>query len=792
MKHFKLYLILLGFIGMSFSGYGQSVDLRKADDLLKAFKYVKAAKAYKDVFDKTNSVEALSKLANVYKLMGKGDLAENLYAQLVGMDGAQPEDLLNYAMSLMSNGNYSAASQYAQQYASMVPSDARVSRLLSALSNIDVISADNGACEVKNVGADVNTEFDDFGPMWYGDGIVFASDRGDGTSNTTDGRWGTPEGNCQTRTGPGGFSSIYEGTGRPYLDMYYSDGNACDNSTVRKFAENLNTRLHEAYSSFSADGNTMYFTRDNLINSRVSESSDDIVKLKIYTAENVAGAWVARDELPFNDDEYNTMHPALSADGNALYFSSDMPGGYGSSDIYVSYRVGSSWGRPENLGPDVNTEGREQFPYLASDGTLYFSSDGWGGLGDLDIYSASLDNGVWSGTTNLGAPINSSKDDFGLIIDDSGSAGYLTSRRTGGYGNDDIYCFSCANQVSLCANVTDCDTGVPVSGASVNLTSNGEIVDQAVVDADGNACFMVDPCGTYTVSASSSSYTSGDSKSATACESTNVDLCLRKPPVVVVDEPPVYVPPVACTLSGYVYISGTTTPVPGASVTLTELGTNSSQTAIAGSDGYYSFSISQESDYRITASSPNYLSGGETASSRGMDCTYGLSKNVFLSNIPCQIVLEHIYYDLDKYYIREDAKPELDKIVRLMQENPSISAELGSHTDCRASDAYNNALSQKRAQAAVDYIVSRGISSSRLQARGYGETQLTNGCDCETNTGCSEEQHQANRRTTFQILGSDCDGVYSVDRYDSGWLGGYSSGQTIYNTGTYEGGSWDK
>jgi len=775
---------------MSFSGYGQA-DLKKADDLLKAFKYVKAAAAYKNVFDKTNSVEALSKLANVYKLMGKGDLAENFYSQLVGMDGAQPEDILNYAMSLMSNGNYSAASQYAQQYASMVPSDARVSRLLSALNNIDVISADNGACQVKNVGADVNTEFDDFGPMWYGDGIVFASDRGDGRTVDSDARWGTPEGNCQTRTGPGGFSSIYEGTGRPYLDMYYSDGNACDNSTVRKFAENLNTRLHEAYSSFSADGNTMYFTRDNYINSRVGESSDDIIKLKIYTAENVAGAWVARDEVPFNDDEYNTMHPALSPDGNALYFSSDMPGGYGSSDIYVSYRVGSSWGRPENLGPDVNTEGREQFPYISADGTLYFSSDGWGGLGDLDIYSAALNNGVWSGTTNLGAPINSSKDDFGLIIDESGSAGYLTSRRTGGYGNDDIYCFNCENQVSLCANVTDCDTGVPVSGASVNLTSNGEIVDQAIVDADGNACFMVDPCGTYTVSASESSYPRGDSKSATACESTNVDLCLRMP-VIAPPPPPPPPAPVSCTLSGYVYVAGTTTPVPGASVTLTDLGSNSSQSTIAGSDGFYSFSINQESDYRVTASSPSYLAGSETASSRGMDCTYGLNKNVFLSNIPCQIVLEHIYYDLDKYYIREDAKPELDKIVRLMQENPAISAELGSHTDCRASDAYNNSLSQKRAQAAVDYIVSRGISSSRLQARGYGETQLTNGCDCETNVSCTEEQHQANRRTTFQILGSDCDGVYSVDRYDRGWLGGYSSGSTIYGTGTYEGGSWDK
>jgi len=267
--------------------------------------------------------------------------------------------------------------------------------------------------EMTVAALEMNSPYDDYSPSFYKDGFIFSSDRGGVDAN-----------------------KMYDVTGRPFCDLYFSPSEGdLQHSVSDLWGGSINTEYHEG------NGNKVYFTRDNYFKRKLTPSSDDIVQLKLFVAEreNEEGKWEIVDEIPFNNDDYSVMHPSLSDDGNALYFASTMPGGYGESDLYVSYRVGSSWGTPENLGPEINSEGRDQFPFIATDGTLYYATDGIAGLGGLDIFKSRLVDGNWASPKNMGAPLNSNADDFGLIMETESRSGYFTSRRAGGSGLDDIY-----------------------------------------------------------------------------------------------------------------------------------------------------------------------------------------------------------------------------------------------------------------------------------------------------------------------------------------------------------------
>ncbi len=487
----------------------------------------------------------------------------------------------------------------------------------------------------------------------------------------------------------------------------------------------------------------MYFTGNNA--KKYNSKTGGTVNLQIFTATLADNQWGNIQAFQYNSDDYSVGHPALSPDGNTLYFVSDMPGGKGGTDLYKCSKQGSGWGKPENLGGIINTEGDEMFPFMSNDGTLYFSSEGLPGLGGLDVFSTKARGNGWAEPKNLFFPINTNGDDFAFIIDPSNTYGYFSSNRAGGKGDDDIYSFNVMEQKPVV--VTPPPPPPPTVKTPPPPPPPPPVKTPAPV--------VVQP---------------------------------PPPPVVKAPAPPPPPPPVVeapkpiyCTVMGYVYEKESKRPVSGATMSLIDKRTSRGQTLTSANNGYYSFEIEPGKSYSLTISKQFYLTEVISVSTVGRDCSvtgqgaierdFNISKipdvdpNTGTLKKPITIIsggesshpnlplpeLRHIYYDYDSHVIRPDAQVELDKVVSFMLSNPNLIIELNSHTDSRGSDSYNQELSQKRAQAAIDYMVARGVSRQNISGSGYGESRLVN--RCANGVKCSDAEHEQNRRTEFVITG---------------------------------------
>ena len=755
---FFLLCLVLCSIGMS----AQSGKLNKANELFDKYNYPEAVELYKKILSKADNDEAKLKMADAYRLMNKPTEAEYWYEQIIDLGIGDDEDYLHYGDALKTNGKCELAKEMFLEFARRVPADTRGLRLAESCDKEDYFRQDPGVFNISLL--NINSEESDFGPAFFEDGLVFASARG---------------GKYQDR--------IYDWTDAPFLDLFYSEAVAnsepVDHEPARLFKGEANTWMHEGTVTFSRDENTMFFTRNNYYNGKKRKDSENTVRLKIYSAQTEGDRWGKEQEMPFNSDEYSVGHPTLSPDGQALYFVSDMPGGYGEEDIYVVYQEGGTWGNPQNLGPEINSEGREMFPFIHEDGTLYFASDALPGLGGLDVFSSVMqEGGSWTPPENLRSPINTNYDDFGLILNPEGTKGYFASNRTDGVGDDDIYSFSRTNY-KMEGIVIDIVTEEPMEGVIVQLIEDGLVIQERTTFANGEFSFPILPNKMYELRTFKPNYKDGQQAVSTeGLTSSTLDVKIPMTP----DE----FGGIHCELQGLIYETDSNTPVEGATVRLVNAETKFEKTYVTGEDGTYTFELDPEMDYVIYATKELYFTATKRVSTKGRDCASPLMKDLALDIALTRIVvdeekpqviteeiipdlnLSHIYYDLDKAFIRPDAAGELDKMVRLMYDNPGIIVELGSHTDSQGSDPYNLELSQRRAQSAVDYIVSRGIAADRIVAKGYGETQLVN--ECENGVSCADIQHQANRRTEFKIVGYTSNAVNSTPRYYGGGYGGES------------------
>ena len=605
--------------------------IRQGNRLYDDFAYSMAIKEFQKGLSKKEFPNARIKLAESYRKMNDLLHAEEAFAKAIQLPEAQPIHKMHYAQILMRNGKYDQAKIYLDQYLTAVPSDASAGKLRSSCDSISKWLADSIKYTVQT--STLNSGQSNFSPVFYKEGVVFATDR-DNKGKT------------------------YEWTGRPFLEMYYAQGSPDKGySAPIRLTGDVNGIYHDGPAAFTSKGDTIYFTRNNYIKKKAKESSLEEINLKIYQASKKDTSWVNLKEFPFNSNEYSTGHPTLSSDGNTMYFVSDMPSGLGGSDIYMSQKINGEWNKPVNMGPSINTPYNEMFPVLWKDSVLYFSSEGHYNFGGLDIFQSVKRADGWSMARNAGYPINTSYDDFGIAMNDSGTAGLLSSNRnTSNTTQDNIY----------------------------NFTVND----------------------------------------------------------------------IRFNLEGIAVEKATQKPLQDVKIELLNTKTNKKEIAMTAVDGKFNFKLDPESEFSIVGSKDTYFTNTEIVSTKGKK----QSENMFVKlkmeleriivNKP--IVLENIYYDLDKFDIRADAAEGLNNLVNILNDNPGISVELSSHTDSRADDHYNDVLSQKRAESAVNYIIAHGISSSRITAKGYGERQLVN--KCANDVSCTEEEHQQNRRTEFKVL----------------------------------------
>lgn len=636
-------------LAVGFSARAQYV-LKDADKQFELFNYAKAVDLYEQAYKKKETLHAAERLANAYAYMNNYKQTESWFAIASKLDVKKPDNILGYAKALQNNSKYSEAKIQYQNYIDQKKDiterqkDVWLSSCDSALQwmrhpkQVELINQKS-----------LNSSQSDWGATTYQGGVVFTSDR---TKTGLESKENTPFLKFDGAKTPD--KNIYGWTGNGYLKLYIKSS---PTDSLKLFPIKTGTRYHVGSATFTADGNTVYFTMTPIPEDLEKvKNRPSTVNVEIYSSTKAAdGSWGEPVAFPYNDvNRYSVGDPFISASGTSLYFASNMPGGKGGTDIYVSLKTDAGeWGKPVNL-EEINTAGNERSPVFDVNNNLFFSSDGYVGMGGLDVFRALRDGSAIGKVENMGYPFNSPQDDFGFSLNEKGGIAYLSSNRNNGLGSDDIYS-----------------------------------IDQKMI--------------------------------------------------------------IAFKLEGTVFDKKTSQPLPNALVTLARVGGGSIKTE-ADADGNYKFNLSAESEYNVSAEKTNYRLDTENLATIGLTTSEVIGQDLHLEPVEINkaIRLENIYYDFDKWNIRADAATELDKLVRIMADNPTIWIELGSHNDSRGKDSYNLTLSQKRAESAVQYIISKGIDRNRITAKGYGETQLLN--KCANDTECSDADHQLNRRTEFKIV----------------------------------------
>lgn len=651
----KSYILLLALILVNLS---LSAQISRGDKMYANFNYPEAVKSYKHALKESSEKEEYLSLriAESYRLMGDYANAEGWYAKVVNTKGVDPVILFYYGKMLESNGKYEEAREWFVKYVERLPKDSRAREYkdFSAEKVADLLE-DKGKYEVTNAG-EANSMYDDFSPAYFGHKIIFASNRPNTLMTDRKHVWND----------------------MPFIDLYVADQQDDHHLIDANPLPEFNGNWHEGPVVFTSDLSRIYFTRNASRGNNLLKGMNNTTNLMIYTARRTTETdgremWSKPEALDFNSVEYSCQHPALSADGQKMYFASDQPGGHGGMDIYVTEKTVLGWSKPQNLGPAVNTSGDEVFPFISRSGDIYFASNGHLGVGGLDVFKARAVKDGFARPQNLGAPLNDLKDDFGLVLNESEEGGYFSSNREGGSGRDDIYYVKILEKEEeeemeeeviprssqLEIFVYDVVTGKGLKEAVVNLfDARGKLIDAV----------QTDDMGLYTA-------------------------------------------------DRHQYVG----------------------------------------ELRFIASYPEYASvrkviNMETLPEENARIDLPLSKDLGkVTTINGKAInINPIYFDYDKANIRSDAAVELNKIIRIMEDNPTMVIEVASHTDSRGNNAYNEDLSQRRARSSREYIINHGIALSRIYGQGYGETQLTN--ECEDGVECSEAKHQLNRRTEFRIV----------------------------------------
>ncbi|NNL15009.1 MAG: OmpA family protein [Flavobacteriaceae bacterium] len=608
----------------------QNANIKKANKLFSLKAFSEAAGLYETEEDL--SQEALQNLGDCYYYNAQMKNAAKTYKQLITKYGIikDKEAQFRYGQALKGVNNYERSDIVLGNYfGESRDTDAFIEELVKNTPHVFKLQ------DLNSIGIN-----NDFGLSFYGKNkVTFASDR-----NTE--------------------HPIYSWNNKPYLDLYSATlSESGELTNIKPFPSQINTETHESNAVISKDGKTMYFNRTS--SKRVKENGLSVANIKIYKAELIDDVWSNIQPLPFTSNEFNTEHPSVSKNGRTMYFASDMPGGYGSFDIYkVPISVDGTFGEPVNLGPNVNTSQREQFPFISEINVLYYSSNGHQGFGGLDVFRSESVNGEFTKALNLGKVVNSNLDDFGYIINEKKNFGYFTSNRS---GKDKSYRIAREENIltKYLVNgiVQDKNSKELLPGSLVTLFDDfGNVLQDTIVKDDAYYLFKIEPNKKYKVRGT------------------------RK----------LYIP--------------------------------------------YDVEFSTDSEGKISHNIYLILESYADAEEKIEEKETGV----------VQVDLEKIFFDFDKWDIREDAANTLNTLVDLMKKYPEMEVEVSAHTDARGPDEYNLNLSKKRAASTLDYLVSQGIERDRLKSIGYGEMQPLNKCIKEGI--CTDQEYDINRRCEFTLL----------------------------------------
>jgi outer membrane protein OmpA-like peptidoglycan-associated protein/tetratricopeptide (TPR) repeat protein len=722
----------------------QSGKLRRADNYYNTLAFALAADQYEGLLgSEVDSPQMQSKLAYSYFRTEQFEKAEKTYAAVLEKS-SDAEDMYRYAQVLKITGRYALSDEWMSKFAGLQPGDARSQAFIAQKNYKQQIEESSPGFHIENWKN--NSEFTDFGayPSLDQSKLYFLSNRSERALIHNNWTWNNER----------------------FLELNVAILDA-QNEVVKQevLPKTVNSRFHEGPISFHPNGKWVVYTRNNILKGSKRKDKQGIQNLKLYIADIQDGKWVNEKEFVYNSREYSVGHPSFTPDGKWMYFSSDKPGGFGGADIYkVAVLENGGFGEPVNLGKEINTEGQEMFPWISPEGHLFFSSDGLVGLGGLDLFVWLFDNGNFTEVRNCGTVLNSSYDDFALSTLRGGKEGYFSSNRPGGKGGDDIYHFQQLTPFNLgllVKGTTKDKNAAILSQTKVWLTdASAQKLDSVVTDESGYFEFRLKRDSDYKLLAEKPDYFDGKASLTTkelpaGTRELNKDLTLEKDP--------------GFALLAIVKDAKTNQLLDSVKVEIKDIRTDK-QVVSEQTDGkgevFEPLSSSKMGDvlnYTIKLSRPGYLTkelkytvaltqAGVLELHKALDLNMDkLAAGIDLATV---INIKPIYFDLGKYAIRKDAATELDKIVKVMTDYPTMVIELGSHTDCRGSIASNEKLSDNRAKASAAYIKARIQNPERIYGKGYGEAKLKNGCACEgpVKPACSEAEHQENRRTEFIIM----------------------------------------
>ena len=618
----NLYIAVAFVIGSGL--WAQNKDTEKADKLYNRFEYVDAAQEYMRLVDngKADNYVYLQLADTYYNMFNTADAAK-WYAKATEQK-QDAEIYYRYAQMLKANGKYEESNKQMKKFAEMVPSDQRAMAFNENPNYIPRLLDKTKLYDVK--ASDLSSDKSDFAAVLYDKTVWFTSARN-------------------------GARKEYGWTEEPFLDIYKADYNDDGTITNATTVSELNSKFHDGPVTISADGNTMFFSSESF-KEKVSEKDKKLnakfSQIFLFKATKEGDKWGNITSFPFNSKEYSCGNPSLSRDGKTLYFGSNMPGSLGQTDIWkVEIKADGSYGMPENLGKKVNTEGKENFPFIADDNTtLYFASSGRQGFGGYDVFRIDLSKS--DEAMNLGKPVNTEKDDFAFTFNKAKKVGFVSSNRA---GNDDIYIVNPICGVQITTVVTDSATGKILSGASVSVVDDKKnVISTEMSNAKGEVTYRVECNKDHTIQASKDGY------------------------------------------------EAATFPV-----------------------------------------------GKQDGGDAKVEAKLNPIEMIVKDN---EVVLNPIYFEFNKSNVTSEGAFELDKLVQAMKGNPSLTILAKAHTDNRGSDAYNLALSDRRAKSTVQYVISKGIAKSRITGKGFGESEPKVNCG----ENCTEEQHAQNRRSEFLIV----------------------------------------